>query len=142
MSKPIIMWEKWRDPYGNDDTSEIQKAMNDIIQNSTDINEDVEEMNISVNDFSLLKSKIPMMMTPMGLIPYTENTACGKIFNFWMGHSNFNITQKISNKIEDIDGVETLDIFTRYRFRIGIGKAFKDSEVMHNINMEVYSLID
>jgi hypothetical protein len=40
--------------------------------------------------------------------------------------------------IETTSGVETLDIFTRYRFRIGVGKAFSDSEVMRDINNKIY----
>lgn len=145
MTKPIIVWEKWRDPYGNDDTSEIQETINRVIENENEdtivdeSNQDDTDLNIN---FGVAKHKIPMIITPMGLIPYTENTASSKIFNFWLGHSNFNITQNISDTIETIDGVETLDIFTRYRFRISIGKAFKDSDVMHEINTKVYSLIE
>jgi hypothetical protein len=78
----------------------------------------------------------------MGIIPMNENTMSGKIFNFWMGHTNFNITKKIADIIEQTDGVETLDIFTRYRFRIGVGKAFDDSSVMRTINKRVYGEIN
>ena len=75
----------------------------------------------------------------MGIIPFNDNTASGKIFNFWMGHTNFDISKSIVNIIEKIDGVETLDVFTRYRFRIAIGKAFDDSQIMRNINKKIYS---
>jgi hypothetical protein len=69
----------------------------------------------------------------MGLIPYNEYTASGKIFNFWTGHTNFNITKNVARVIETTNGIETLDIFTRYRFRIGIGKAFEDRTIMKSI---------
>jgi hypothetical protein len=82
------------------------------------------------------------MATPMGIIPVTENTASGKIFNFWTGHTNFNITKKITSLIEETEGVETLDIFTRYRFRIAVGKAFDDSSVMRKINDNIYSYLE
>ena len=75
----------------------------------------------------------------MGIIPVNDNTASGKLFNFWVGHTNFDISKKIANIIEKTDGVETLDIFTRYRFRIAVGKAFDDSEIMRNINKTIYS---
>jgi hypothetical protein len=145
-SKPIIIWEKWRDPYGSDDTPEIQSIIEDMLNKKLadqDIESDTEEpVDETVENVGFIKHKMPMMITPIGLIPLTENTAPGKIFNFWTGHSNFNITQKISNIIEDTYGVETLDIFTRYRFRIGVGKAFKDAEVMHDINQQVYSYLE
>lgn len=141
MTKPIIMWEKWRDPYGNDDVLDIQQAIADSIDNE-DILDTEEKEDSILNYDNLAKPKIPMIITPMGLIPYTENTASSKIFNFWMGHSNFNITQKISDTIEIVDGVESLDVFTRYRFRISIGKAFKDADVMHDINSKIYSILE
>jgi hypothetical protein len=78
----------------------------------------------------------------MGLIPYTENTASSKIFNFWVGHTNFNLSKKVVDIIEDADGVEVLDVFTRYRFRIAIGKVFDDARVMTNINDKVYKHLD
>jgi len=77
--------------------------------------------------------------TPMGIIPINESTTSGKVFNFWVGHTNFNISKPIAEVIENAEGVETLDIFTRYRFRISVGKAFDDSTVMRNINTKVYT---
>ena len=73
----------------------------------------------------------------MGIIPYNEYTASSTIFNFWVGHTSFSITYDIGAIIEQANGVETLDIFTRYRFRIGIGKVFKESEVMQNVTQEI-----
>lgn len=146
-NKPVIMWEKWRDPYGSEENVDINSAIEDMIRKKIEEQQenlsDIEELPEAINnEIGFVKHKIPMMITPIGLIPLTEHTAPGKIFNFWTGHSNFNITQKISDMIEETSGVETLDIFTRYRFRIGIGKAFKDSEVMHDINKHVYSYLE
>ena len=148
-NKPIIIWEKWRDPYGSDDNPEIQSIIEEIVnkklqeQDQEQENEDVDQIDeTQLSNMGFLKHKMPMMITPMGLIPLTENTAPVKIFNFWTGHSNFNITQKISDIIATTGGVETLDIFTRYRFRIGVGKAFKDADVMHDINKQVYSHLE
>ena len=76
----------------------------------------------------------------MGIIPYNEYTASSKIFNFWTGHTNFNIIDSVAYSIETTEGVETLDIFTRYRFRIGIGKAFEDREVMRSIEKKMYKV--
>ena len=85
--------------------------------------------------------KFRAIATPMGIIPINESTASGKIFNFWVGHTNFDITNALALIIEETPGVETLDIFTRYRFRIGIGKAFHDSKVMRDINSRVYNYL-
>lgn len=130
MSNQII-WEKWADPFG-DNIDEIK--WNDYDNHDTDNTMEVLEHNF--------KKPIRVIASPLGLIPYNEYTASGKIFNFWVGHTNFNISKGISNIIEKCCGVELLDIFTRYRFRIAIGKCFNDSEIMSIINDTIYTFLD
>lgn len=133
-SENLVIWEKWRDPFGSDD---------EVIQNilSEDNIDPEYDTDIPDSHESQHPQNIRVMATPMGIIPVTEYTASGKIFNFWTGHTNFNITEKIATIIEKIDGVESLDIFTRYRFRISVGKAFDDSSVMRNITNKVYKYL-
>lgn len=140
-----IIWEKWYDPYGLDDQIfpesdldseyDYSDAELDGIE-SEQIAEAMEEIE-DIRD-KKYKGEIKVITTPMGIIPLNDNTASNKIFNFWTGHSNFDITANILRIIEDTDGVETLDVFTRYRFRIAVGKAFDDSVVMRNINKKIY----
>jgi hypothetical protein len=54
---------------------------------------------------------------------------------FWMMHTNFDIDAEAVKKIETISGVETLDLFTRYRARIGFGKVFDENKVMKRIKL-------
>lgn len=143
-----IIWQKWSDPFGLDDNIEIQ---DNIFEEFDNFVEESELENLTESDDSApLKieeylnskkfgGKIKVIATPMGMIPLNDNTASSKIFNFWAGHTNFDITHHISHIIELTEGVETLDIFTRYRFRIAVGKAFDDSIVMRQINSRVYS---
>lgn len=123
-----IIWEKWVDPFGEN--------LEDVKWNHYD-DETLDETSEFL-DNDVIKSKlhkpIKIIASPMGMIPYNEYTASSKIFNFWVGHTNFNITQNITSLIEKCEGVELLDIFTRYRFRIGIGKCFVDKQVMQNIS--------
>lgn len=131
---PLIKWEKWVDPFGRD----IDEAK------WTDYNNDINDLPEEDYDKPMMNASNPIKViaSPMGLIPYNEHTASGKIFNFWLGHTNFNISTKIKDLIEECDGVEILDIFTRYRFRIAIGKCFNDSETMSFINEKIYSFLD
>jgi len=129
----LVMWEKWRDPFGSDE---------EVVQNIlSEENEEDSEYEDEINDTPSAPQNIRVMATPMGIIPVTEYTASGKIFNFWTGHTNFDITEKIATIIEKIDGVESLDIFTRYRFRISVGKAFNDSVVMRSITNKIYKYL-
>lgn len=135
----LIVWQKWIDPFGQDEEptdfdpyvgdyeDELEKDDN---TSETDQKEYIEQTN---------KKAIKVIATPMGIIPLNENTLSGKLFNFWMGHTNFDITPRIVDVIEKTKGVETLDVFTRYRFRIAVGKAFDDSEIMRNINKQIYN---
>jgi len=134
MNNNIIIWEKWSDPFGSDENF---SELNNGFEDDSEYNEDV-----NVYQKILSQNKYPIIATPFGIIPITESTSSSKIFNFWTGHTNFSITKKISDIIEYTDGVETLSIFTRYRFRISIGKAFKDSDVMTNINNNIYYYLE
>jgi hypothetical protein len=135
-----IVWEKWRDPFLGYDENEID--LDSEVNNFFDEEDDSHDTqnNTPIDKIKELGKQIKVIATPMGLIPYNEYTASSKIFNFWIGHTNFNLSKKIVNVIEKTDGVETLDVFTRYRFRIGIGKVFEDRDVMKNIehNLKQY----
>jgi hypothetical protein len=146
----IIIWQKWVDPFGEEDIDNgIESLLNDNEDIEPSFHEEDEDLDSHEDTLKpeqkiikTLKKNIRVIATPMGIIPFTENTASGKIFNFWVGHTNFSITQNIASIIEETDGVEALDIFTRYRFRIAVGKAFNDSDVMRNINNQTYQWLE
>jgi hypothetical protein len=125
-TKNLIAWQKWFDPFGDDE------------ENFSDYHYDEEPE----HGLDFHSKPLKAISTPMGIIPYTENTASSKIFNFWVGHTNFNITHFISDLIEKCNGVESLDVFTRYRFRIAIGKAFDESDVKSEITDTIYYYLD
>lgn len=137
--KPLIVWQKWVDPFGSE---QDETKWNDY--DKTDDSEYDDEYNDDINEIinESPKEKVKVIYSPMGLIPYNEHTASSKIFNFWVGHTNFTITKEIADIIESVDGIEILDIFTRYRFRIAIGKCFDDSDVMSSINNITYDYIN
>jgi hypothetical protein len=123
MSNKII-WEKWVDPY-----------LPESVENKwEDYSKEADADEDEGGDPEVQKHLMYAISSPMGIIPYNEYSAPSKVFNFWVGHTNFNITQPISNIIEQTEGIEILDVFTRYRFRIAIGKNFKDRNVMNAVN--------
>lgn len=125
--KNKIVWEKWIDPFltnldeielPDDDEEEEKKAYRDSYERA-------EAMQRSGPKRSYTG---PVMVGPMGMIPLNEHNTPSKVYCFWMGHTNFNISPTIAAKIANVPGVEALDIFTRYRFRVAIGKAFLDTD--------------
>jgi hypothetical protein len=131
-----IMWEKWQDPFGFDEDLDLSDEIDTESQDDESIIDDLTQYSKTKN----IKHQI--IATPFGIIPINENTASGSIFNFWTGHSNFPITKKVAKIIEDTEGIETLNVFTKYRFRIAIGKAFNDSHVMREVNYNVYKYLN
>jgi len=136
-----IVWQKWQDPYDLEDEQDFDPKQ-DLLEEEYDGDDDTPNqfMQQQFGHAKFLKKPIKLIMTPMGAIPIHENSSPGKIFNFWMAHTNFNITNEISNIVETTEGVETLDIFTRYRMRIGFGQAFDDCAVRRQIdkNLSLY----
>jgi len=132
----IIVWEKWKDPFGYINEDDLpDDGIGDFFDEESDDN-------IPMLSEKSIPKQVKVISTPMGIVPLNEHTASGKIFNFWTGHTNFNITKGVSTILDNAEGVETLDVFTRYRFRIGIGKAFTDSVVMNNIQQLVYDHLE
>jgi len=121
---PKLCWCKWKDPYNiTDDDEYDNKGLKDGIY------EDEYDNNIS--------QPMKAIITPMGILPIPEYATPQKVFNMWMAHTNFNITADVLKAVENTDGVETVDIFTRYRMRVGIGKMFDTKTTINNINTNV-----
>lgn len=144
-----IIWQKWVDPLGEDDLDHmyidtndqdfsLDNEIGDFYDDTNLEDEDTQLQETQEKNIQFYKKATRVVMTPMGIIPYTENTASNKIFNFWVGHTNFDITSPICSIIEKYEGIETLDIFTRYRFRISIGKVFNAGDVMSELSNNIY----
>ena len=127
---PDVYWEKWVNPYAMDLDGIEWPGYEDPGEFEDIDDDDLEEFKSSLKEH---QQQIKTLFTPMGPIPMTEHSMPSKLFKFWVGHSNFNITPDVVNIIEHVEGVETLNVWTRYRFRVGIGKLFKDSSVMFEI---------
>lgn len=147
MSKPDVKFIKWRDPFGSDAEDELKTAMEQRIKkhnHNGDHFEDIDNMDSKPRykeweeenepkDVQPPGRQIPILATSMGMLPLTEYTQPGKVFNFWVGHCTFDITDKVFNAIEATEGVEILTPLTRYRFRIGVGDLFDPGTVLRAI---------
>ena len=87
-----IIWEKWVDPFG-ENMDEAQWNNYDNEDEDTDGYPEMQSMKGSGKPIRVIAS-------PMGLIPYNEYTSSAKIFNFWVGHTNFNLSTDIVNEFE------------------------------------------
>lgn len=138
MSKdPQIGWQKYEDMLESQLNSPI---MMNIYNNFT------EQMISSLTDEELESlhemGEIPDAPEDIGYsIPMNdqlaENINLASNFDCWMGHTNFNITKGIREKINQAEGVEILKVVSRYRFFLGVGRMFDFKEVRNNIEQIV-----
>lgn len=141
-----IVWEKWRDPYSFDDsylnTEDFLLKSTEDVREFEELQEELEgiaeEEGYSMSQEQMLK----FVVTDNGMVPINSNFSIDKIFNFWTGHTNFSITPSIALEIEKVSGVEVLDIITRYRFRVGVGKLFRGNEVMSSVQRTVRNNVE
>jgi hypothetical protein len=115
--KRTIAWRKWVDP--TDDIDEANKKIeehrkeNALHSYDEDLDSDKEMK--SPKGFRILSSAF-------GLIPLTENNLPSNNFDFWIGYTNFDLTNEVVEVLNNIPGIEILDVFSRYTFKIGIGR--------------------
>lgn len=133
MTQRKLLWLRWVDPlasvyYSSAPTEPDAhlEAMHDSLYGPGDVKwEDPGMPNLPVG---------PVLYGAGGVIPLHESMLPGKLYNFWVGHTNFDLgADNLVGRLERTDGVETLDIITRYRFRVGIGRAFDQDEVKRAI---------
>lgn len=63
-------------------------------------------------------------------------------YNFWICNTNFNITNGIVDSVQYVEGVETLELVSRYKMRVGIGELFDEDDVKDNIEMVMKQIVD
>ena len=129
-----IYWEPWIDAYNNDgleDQKQIIQEAHDDEENL--LNEDLDLENI--DNIPFFQAQIKTILTPFGVLPLTEESLASNHFKFWVGHANFKLWDSYYQLIGDILGVESVDILTPLRFRIAVGKMFKDTDVLDQVRL-------
>lgn len=119
----VIKWEYWQNPLGGGPEYVDEQ---DAFIDDDDVNpfDDEDDKPTAVR---------PMIPTAGGLMPVHAYGNLSANCNFWMMHTNFNLSEKALNIIKKIPGVETLCPVFRYRARVGIGKCFESTQVKEAI---------
>tara|TARA_R100000008_G_scaffold61061_1_gene38473 strand:- start:104 stop:568 length:465 start_codon:yes stop_codon:yes gene_type:complete len=132
-----IYWEKWMDVFEEVDSDYAEEPLIDEDQFLESEYSEIEKEEQNAREESIIP--VQGVMTPYGMLPITDDTLASRKFKFWVGHSNFRLTEDYYGIIGPVEGVETLDILTPYRFRIGVGKMFVDREVMTSVRDKMVS---
>ena len=126
-TKLKIGWQKYEDL--------VEKQLNSpLLQTITNslMREYVEEDETDDVAYEDVKEESGPLIIPFSA-KLLDDAAVSSIFDCWVGHTNFNITNEVKNKLDSTEGVELLKICSRYRFFIGIGQMFNFQEVRKNI---------
>src|SRR5688572_20132531 len=118
--KKSLVWEKWLDPLGSNlNDVEFPGALGHPDNEDDDEEEWIDDIPLNNKKLPIPSRGFQLFYTPMGVMPMTDYMTPDKNFNFWVAHTNFNIGAKAKLLIESVPGVESLFVFSRYRFRIG-----------------------
>lgn len=140
-NKDIIVWMKASDPYKTVNENDLEEEhVEGFSQGILPPIEDDGHFDLE-GERDLPEGNSPKstsaIFTPLGVIILDENTDTYKLFNFWIGHTNFDLTKGIRAIIARIPGVEVLHVFTRYRMRVAIAKCFKANKVCSEIKKAI-----
>jgi hypothetical protein len=130
-----IGWQKYEDF--------IEKQLSSPLLNTIFQNLAMQNMQSYAEDEELDDEEDDEMTSPSfnPLVPLTsqliDDVAMLSSFDCWIGHTNFDITPKIKDKLNQIPGVELLKICSRYRFFIGVGQMFDFTEVRNTIEEQI-----
>jgi hypothetical protein len=128
-----IGWQKYEEAIKEQINAPILKEIvQEIKKNSLSSNNEDEFDSNDYEDEEHVQSIV--MAIPKSVV---SEAALTTAFDCWIGHTNFNITEDIKNKVDKIDGVEMLKIHSRYRFFVGIGKMFDFAEVRKDIERTI-----
>ena len=125
--KNKIAWEKWEDidlPPQMELPEEIEEPFSPESQAEEDL--------ISQLNFGPMMPA-PRIRTPLGVFSIDDPLRPSKMFDCWIGHTNFDITSEIAMQLEEIPGIEAFKVLSRYRFFIGVAQLFEFREVRETV---------
>ena len=124
---------KWEPMHLDDYAFDIHDAST-LHEDSPDEEDEPGFNDYEYNKFKNRVNKLPKIApTPFGLCRVDDKMNPLKRFNFWIGHTNFPITQIIAEIIDDTPGVEVFQINTPYRFILAVGQMFNQTDVRMDI---------
>lgn len=78
-----------------------------------------------------------LIQTPFGIARYDDRMSPIHDTEFYIGYTNFNLSKKVIDDIEKVEGVEYLKPMGRYRMIIGIGILFEAKTVCRDIEKKL-----
>ncbi|NVM35822.1 MAG: hypothetical protein HWN81_09515 [Candidatus Lokiarchaeota archaeon] len=127
-----VYWQAWIDAYNNEEAEKVKEKYKETID---ELKEQYSEEEYTEEELieNFYEQPYKTIMTPFGILPLTEQSLASNHFKLWVGHCNFKLLENHIQIIENCKGVESIDILTPYRFRLGIGMMFEDRDIMNGV---------
>lgn len=122
---PRIVFTKWSKYFiGNDEDEDEDEE-----------NEDDVDFEFDDDPGHLLLKQFNIGMPQIGDV--------NKLFNLWIMDTNFPITKEMIMRLDnDFAGIESLDMLSPYKLRIGIGTLFNENKVRMEISSAIKECLD
>ena len=131
-----FVWEKWNTP--EEEYRESLLYQQEEPAEEIDPEEMEEVLEEAYSQEIYIQNKLPMQLVHS----FIEQNKFQNSFEFWTLHTNFDLTDEVSDVIQSTAGVENFQKVTRYRAKIGLTKAglFDNRKVKRDIqeNIKLY----
>lgn len=128
MKNPKLIFEKYNDP------------LVDFINKSKEEEDDLYNKDDSFDD-EKVKRGFPFLHGPQGILPLFHGNLASTNFNLWIVHTNFRLDESLKNFINNIEGIETFELISPYRWRLSIARLFKEDSTKKVIEDKVITFI-
>ena len=135
MLKRKIGWQKYEDVIEGQMNSPVIDMISKSIANSKFLNSPDMSPTYEEEDQEDQEDQEELSQKVIVSVPDEITNEIHLMANFdcWMGHVNFNLTDKIKKQLSQQDGVEILKVCSRYRFFVGVGRMFNFRDVRQGI---------
>lgn len=124
--KKKIQWLKWFDPLRWQETRGPEQSGEQAMFDSFEPEGEEDDAR-----------HVRMLAGPYGLVPIGEHGLSSKLYKLWVAHTNFDITSSVAKTVSQVEGVEILRIWTRYRMWVGVANLFDTQQVQRTIEREL-----
>lgn len=129
MKNPKLLFEKYNDPLV-DFINKSKKEEDDELFDKDDSFDDDK-----------VRREFPFLQGPQGILPLFHGNLASANFNMWVVHTNFRLDEDVKNFINLIEGIETFELISPYRWRISIARLFNEENTKRIIEDKVITYI-
>ncbi len=134
MKKKVIGWQKYESLLEEQMNSPLLAEVMNNLRSAYNLgSSESEEEESAYQEESTEEEELLMPITPQMIKDINLLTT----FDCWIGHTNFDITTDVCQKLDKVSGIEALKVYSRYRFFVGIGKMFDFKLVRSEIEKQL-----